>query len=79
MFDTNSIYYEPEINSTISTNNYLNLKLDINDFFVVKFNQLLHFNKINKTGKLRGGHRNNPRRWKNNCSSSRRKIYSKKA
>ena len=53
MFDTNSIYYEPEINSTISTNNYLNLKLDVNDFFVVKFNQLLHFNKINKTGVTR--------------------------
>jgi hypothetical protein len=50
MFETNSIYYEPSIESNISTDNYINLNLNTNEFFIVKFNRLLHFNKINKTG-----------------------------
>ena len=50
MFDTNSIYYEPYIESGLSTNEFLNLKLSSNEFFICKFNQLLHFNKINTTG-----------------------------
>ena len=49
MFETNSIYYEPEINSNISTDYFINLKLKTNEFFVDKFNKKLHFNKINKT------------------------------
>lgn len=53
MFDTNSIYYEPHIGSGLSTNEFLNLKLSSNEFFICKFNQLLHFNKINDTGVTR--------------------------
>jgi len=50
MFETNSIYYEPSTESKISTDNYINLILEKDEFFIVKFNNLLHFNKINKTG-----------------------------
>ena len=53
MFDTNSIYYEPYIGSGLSTNEFLNLKLSSGEFFICKFNQLLHFNKINDTGVTR--------------------------
>ena len=53
MFDTNSIYYEPTENSNLSTNHYINLKLDTGSFFVGRFNKLLHFNRINKTGVTR--------------------------
>ena len=53
MFDTNSIYYEPYIGSGLSTNEFLNLKLSSDEFFICKFNQLLHFNKINDTGVTR--------------------------
>jgi hypothetical protein len=50
MFDTNSIYYEPSPDSNTSTDQYLNLKLKTHEYFIGKFNKLLHFNKINKTG-----------------------------
>jgi hypothetical protein len=50
MFDTNSIYYEPYPYSNVSTDEYLNLKLKTDEYFIVKFNRLLHFNRINKTG-----------------------------
>lgn len=50
MFDTNSIYYEPYQNSNLPKNEFLNLKLNTHEFFIEKFNKLLHFNKINKTG-----------------------------
>jgi len=50
MFDTNSIYYEPYENSDLPKNEFLNLKLNKDEFFIEKFNKLLHFNKINKTG-----------------------------
>jgi hypothetical protein len=53
MFDTNSIYYEPYIESNISTDNYLNLNLDTDEFFIEKFNKLRHFNKINNTNVTR--------------------------
>jgi len=53
MFDTNSIYYEPYIRSGLSTDEFLNLKLSSDEFFICKFNQLLHFNKINNTGVTR--------------------------
>ena len=50
MFDTNSIYYEPEPYSNLQMDDYINLKLDTDEFFVGKFNTLLHYNRINKTG-----------------------------
>lgn len=53
MFETNSIYYEPSIDSNVSTEDYLNLKLNTNEFFIAPFNKLLHFNKINQTGVTR--------------------------
>ena len=53
MFGTNSIYYEPYENSELPKNEYLNLNLKNDEFFIEKFNKLLHFNKINKTGLTR--------------------------
>ena len=53
MFETNSVYYEPIPDSKISTNDYLNLNVNTNEFFVEKLNKLLHFNKINDTGLTR--------------------------
>jgi len=37
----------------MSTDNYLNLNLDTNEFFLEKFNQLHHYNKINNTNVTR--------------------------
>lgn len=50
MFETNSVYYEPYEESNLPKDEYLNLKLNTNEFFIGKFNKLLHFNKMNKTG-----------------------------
>jgi hypothetical protein len=53
MFDTNSIYYEPYMNSLLDTDEYKNLILNTNEFFMGEFSNLYHFNKINKTGYTR--------------------------
>jgi len=53
MFDTNSIYYEPIQDSNTKYNEYLNLILNKNQFFMEKFNKLKHYNKINTTNKTR--------------------------
>jgi len=50
MFETNSIYYEPYANSNLPKDQYINLNITSNEYFIVKFNQLLHYNKINETG-----------------------------
>lgn len=53
MFDTNSLYYEPFTNSGCTTDQYINLKLTTNKYFVEKLSNIYHFNKINKTGVTR--------------------------
>jgi hypothetical protein len=53
MYDTNSIYYEPYINSYIDLQNYNSLNLDENEFGLIYLNQLKHYNKINKTENTR--------------------------
>jgi hypothetical protein len=53
MYDTNSIYYEPFINSKKDYEEFDNLKLNTDEFFMGLFNNLLHYNKINDTGKTR--------------------------
>jgi hypothetical protein len=53
MENTNSLFYEPEVDSTVSPENYLNLNLRKNEMFMAYFNQLRHFNRINCTGKTR--------------------------
>ena len=53
MFESNSIYYEKTIYSNDSYDNYYNLMLKENQFFVGYFNKLRHYNKINKTEKTR--------------------------
>jgi len=53
MFDTNSIYYEPTPDSNMSTDNYINLNLKTNEFFIGNFNKLLHYNRLNNTGSTR--------------------------
>ena len=53
MFDTNSLYYEPYAQSNCSTEDFLNLTLTTNEYFIGNLNNLLHFNKINATGLTR--------------------------
>lgn len=53
MFETNSLYYEPYPCSNEKHENYINLKLKTNEYFIGKFNTLLHFNRINKTESTR--------------------------
>jgi hypothetical protein len=53
MFDTNSIYYEPELNANVPCSEYCNLNISPDHFFMGYFNKLKHYNKINKTGKTR--------------------------
>jgi hypothetical protein len=53
MFDTNSFYYEPCINSSVSYEDYCNLKLDTDEMVMAYFNKLKHYNKINHTGSTR--------------------------
>lgn len=53
MFDTNSIYFQHYINSEENLNEYLNLKLKPNDFFMAKFSQMKHYNRVNKTNQTR--------------------------
>ena len=49
MFDTNSVYYETELGSQ----EYENLQLKQNEFFIGYLSQLNHYNRINKTEKTR--------------------------
>jgi len=49
MFDTNSLYYETEIGSQ----EYENLQLKQNEFFIGYLSQLNHYNCVNTTGKTR--------------------------
>jgi hypothetical protein len=53
MFETNSIYYEPFSNSDLPKDQYINLNIKTSEYLTVKFNQLLHYNKINETGVTR--------------------------
>jgi len=53
MFSTNSIYYEPTINSQINPMDFENLALESNQFLQAYFNKLLHCNRINQTNKTR--------------------------
>jgi hypothetical protein len=53
MFDTNSIYYEQSIHSNVNPENFLNLVIQSNRFFMCYFNQLRHYNRVNTTGKTR--------------------------
>jgi hypothetical protein len=53
MFDTNSLYFEPYINSNIPFEMYNNLRLDQNNIAILYLNKLKHYNKINKTNKTR--------------------------
>lgn len=53
MFSTNSIFYEPIIDSQIDPTKFENLKLAKNQFLQAYFNKLRHCNKINQTGKTR--------------------------
>jgi len=50
MFESNSVYYEPFINSGLPFTDFLNLRLKTNEFFIAKLNKLIHYNKINNTG-----------------------------
>jgi hypothetical protein len=53
MFETNSLYYEPSIDSGIDPLNFESLSLNTNEFVHAYFNKLRHCNRINKTNKTR--------------------------
>jgi hypothetical protein len=53
MFDSNSIYYEPYVNSNINYDKYNAIRLNENEFGLIYLNKLKHYNKINKTNKTR--------------------------
>jgi len=53
MFSTNSIYYEPTLNSGIDPNHFENLVLEPDQFLQAYFNKLRHCNRINQTNKTR--------------------------
>lgn len=53
MFDTNSVYYEPSVNSDVSISNYENLILSTDQFFKGYLNKQKHYNRLNLTGKTR--------------------------
>jgi hypothetical protein len=53
MFDTNSIYYEPHLNSNIDPLQFENLILHKYEFVQAYFNKIRHCNRINKTNKTR--------------------------
>jgi hypothetical protein len=53
MYDSNSIFFEPAINSNIDVTEYNNLKLDEDQIFIGYFNKLNHYNKVNLTGSTR--------------------------
>lgn len=48
MYETNSIYFQETVNSDKTDfDNYMNLRLNKNEYFQGYFNQLYHYNKIN--------------------------------
>jgi hypothetical protein len=53
MYDTNSIYYEPTVHSSTDYKDYHNLVLEENEFCMIQFNKLKHYNRINTTHKTR--------------------------
>jgi hypothetical protein len=53
MFGSNSIYYEPHVNSTIPPSSFENLVLEPDEFVQAYFNKLRHCNRINKTDRTR--------------------------
>jgi len=53
MFDSNSIYYEPFVNSNVDYRYYRSINLQENEFCMAYFNKLKHYNKRNSTGKTR--------------------------
>jgi hypothetical protein len=53
MFGTNSVYYEPFVDSSIAICNYENLVLSPLQFFQGYLNKQRHYNKLNLTNKTR--------------------------
>jgi hypothetical protein len=53
MFESNSLYYEPYIQSNVNPLEYENLVLKPNQFINAYFNEIKHCNRINKTDKTR--------------------------
>ncbi len=53
MFETNSVYYEPEIESNFDHIDYNVVTLSKNQYFTGKLNKLKHYNRVNITGQTR--------------------------
>ena len=52
MYESNSIYFN-NINNELDYNDYNNLKLNKNEYFLGYFNKIFHYNKINNTNNTR--------------------------
>ena len=53
MFESNSIYYEPYLNSNIHPTQFESLSIETTQFAQAYFNKILHCNKMNQTNKTR--------------------------
>lgn len=53
MFESNSIYYEPHINSQTHPNDFERINIQPDHFIHAYFNKLRHCNRINQTNKTR--------------------------
>lgn len=53
MYDTNSIFYEPEPDSGLDYDDYCNMKLETNQFYMGNLNRCNHYNRINVSGSTR--------------------------
>ena len=53
MFDTNSIFYEPSVGSSVLVEDYDSLNLKTGEMCKANFNKLNHYNKVNCTGVTR--------------------------
>jgi hypothetical protein len=53
MYESNSLYYEPTIHSSLVFEAYTNLRMTTDQYFMGCLNQLKHYNKINTTRRTR--------------------------
>lgn len=53
MYETNSIYFEPKPDSILDPNDYENLNLNIDEYFVGYLNKMRHYNRKNQENETR--------------------------
>ena len=53
MYETNSIYFEPKPDSKLDPNDYENLNINIDEYFVGYLNKMRHYNRKNQENETR--------------------------